>query len=193
MIKSKTDIADGLLAKESGWDIGSFKLADFSNVANAAATFRIPVHVFPVTTGSHLLKSPENYPTEEGRVLTAITNQRQISTGNAAFAQLCEVFLVHETLGGGVFSLGAGTVQVKVISSFGVNVGTPVNLTGAFTGGTNGIDPITITAPADRQVSIEGNALATVAALFNGDVVYVEFVAAATVVGNIVAVGLGVK
>jgi hypothetical protein len=195
MIKTRQDISLGLLGKESGWGIGDFKIVDFSNVANAAATFRLPAFIFPVSRpGPAGLKAvTDNYPTEQGQSLAAIVNGRQVSTGSAPFAHLVEVFLVHETLAGGVFSLGAGTVQVKVISAFGVNVGSPVNLTGAFTGGVNGIDPITITAPADRQVSIEGTALTTAAALYNGDVVYVELVAAATVVGNIVAVGLGVK
>lgn len=194
MIKDRQAISAGLLNKESSWDTGAFKIVDFSNVASSAATFRIPAFIVPVTRpGPAGLKAVSDaYPTELGQSLAAISNQRQIGTGSAPFAHLVEVFLVHETLAGGVFSLGAGTVQVKVISSFTTAVGTPINLTGAFTGGLNGIDSIPVTAPADRQIGIDGVALTTAAALYNGDVVYVEFVAAATVVGNIVAVGLGI-
>ena len=198
MLKSRFTISDGLQAKESGWQPSLADLADFSGrVFAGATTERTTVLVLPVTTGSHKIKSPDNYPTEDGRVLTAITNARQVSTGSAAFAQLTGVFVVHITAAGAVYNPAGTTVQVKVSSTFTTNVGAAVNLTGAFNvaTATNGIDPVTITAPADRQLSIEGVADATVALLFNGDVLFVELVTtgALTVDPNIFAVFLEVQ
>ena len=197
MLKDRFTISDGLQAKESSWRLGPC-MVDFSGTVFAGATTERQIAlVLPVTTGSHKIKSPDTYPTEDGRVLTAITNGRQVSTGSATFAELTGVFVAHITAAGAVYSPAGTTVQVKVSSTFGANVGAAVNLTGAFnvTAATNGIDPVTITAPADRQLSIEGVADATVALLFNGDVLFVELVTtgALTVDPNLLAVYLEVS
>lgn len=193
MVKDRFSISDGIQAKESSWRL--LKPIDFSGIVFAGATTeRKTALVLPVSTGSHKIKSPDSYPTEDGRVLTAITNQRQVNSGSAAFAQLTGVFVAHVTSGGAVYNPAGTTVQVKVINTVTTLVGTPVNLTGAFNvaTATNGIDPVTITAPADRQLSIEGVADATVALLFNGDIVIVELVTtgALTVDPNVLGVYL---
>lgn len=169
-------------------------MADFSGFTSAgAATERQVVTVFPVTNPSHAIGSPDNYPTELGPNLTVITNARQVGTGASPFAILTGVFVVHITAAGAVYAPAATTtVQVKVSSTFTTTVGAAVNLTGAFnvTTALNGIDQVTITAPADRQVGGFGaTPLTTVAQLFNGDVLFVELVAPAlTVDPNILAV-----
>lgn len=194
MIKTRYAESLGLLSRESSWQLGS--VVDFSGVVFAGATTERQVAaVIPVTNPSHAMGSPDNYPTELGPSLTAIVNGRQISTGAAPFAVLTGVFVAHVTAAGAVYAPAATTtVQVKVSSTFTTAVGAATNLTGAFnvTTGANGIDPVTITAPADRQVGLSGTPLATVAQLFNGDVLFVELVTtgALTVDPNIFAVML---
>jgi len=187
----------GLLGKESNWQY-AIEAMDFSQFVTAGAiTARTGGVVIPLLNPSAALKSPDAYPSDQpGGKLLAASGGRPIGTGAQPFAVLTGVFVAHVTAGGAVYQPAAGTtMQIRSISAAATVGGAVTNLTAAFNLATaaNFLDQIPITAPAERQLSLEGAPLlTTVAALYNGDIIWAELVStgALNVLGNLLCVFL---
>jgi len=175
--KLRHAISQGLLGGDgSGWQLPGTTFVDFGelNLAGAATVRKFAIGL-PLASG--LPKNPDNYP----GVLAAANAGRVLGSGSSQFATLTGAWCVHITGAGAIYNPAGTTVQIKVISTVLATFGALTNLSAAFsvTTGANGIDPIAITAPAERQVNANGSGLLTTCAyLFNGDVVIVELVVA---------------
>jgi hypothetical protein len=174
-------------------------IADYSSDNFAGASSNRYVNaIFPLTNPFHTLKSGDNYPSEQpaptGGKLGTATASRAVGTGNAPTAFLVGVWLMHATgaLAGYNGAAAITAVNERVISTSGPAAGSlgPTTLATIAPGTTNILDAIPIASPADRQVGFEGVLLATLASLYNGDVLISELVTsgALNIQGNIVAV-----
>lgn len=178
MRKLKNAEALGLLSGQSSWE-HKWAVVDFSHdVAAGAITMTKSGIVLPVLNTSLSTGSPDNYPP----ALTAASGARVSGTGSGPLAILTGVFAVHYQPSVGVYNPAAGTtfqVFVASIATGGAGAGGVAALTGvaALNTGPSNVDQMAITAPTERQVSVDGSApLATVAQLFAGDIVYVSYV-----------------
>ena len=196
-IKLRYGISQGDLG-ESSW-FHAVDLADFGGRSVPATTgfLRTVNAILPLTNNSVLLKAPDPYPSDlPGGKLTVAVGNRVVGTGRLPYLFITGVFVVHITGAGAVLQPPAtATYNLQVRSTAAAVIGAndllaTLNLTTAA----NAVDQPTIASPASRQVSIEGTALATVAALFNGDTLYSELAntnaAAFAIDPNILAVFL---
>ena len=191
MRKLKNAIAQELLGA-SGWE-HKYALVDFSHdVTVGALTIVKSAIVLPIPNTSLQMGSPDEYPS----ALLAAVGNRKIGTGGGPLAILTGVFLVHYTPGSPatIYNPAGTTVQVKATSSVTSAGSNPDNLTGAFSAatGANLIDPVVITAPANRQPANPNGlaALTTAAMLFAGDLIDVTYITAGAIdnTGKVLAV-----
>lgn len=191
MRKLRNAIAQELLGA-SGWE-HKYALVDFSHDVTAGAlTIVKSAIVLPIPNTSLQMGSPDEYP---GLLLAAVGN-RKIGTGNSPLAILTGVFAIHYTPGSPatIYNPAGTNVQVKATSAVTTSGSNPDNLTGVFAlnTGANLIDPVVITAPANRQPqNPNGTGLLTTAAmLFAGDLIDVTYITAGAIdpTGKVVAV-----
>lgn len=193
MRKSRNAIAQGLYG-QSSWEHKYF-IVDFSHDIEAGAlTVLKSGLILPIPNTSLQMRGPQD---DFGALLTAAVGNRVIGSGKVPIAVLTGAFLAHYTPGSPmvVYQPAGTTFQVIVRSAAGVVGSNPDNLTAAFNAAaaTNFVDPIAITAPANRQVSPDGQAVLTTAAnLFPGDVLDVAMVTtgALTPTGSVLAMVL---
>jgi hypothetical protein len=189
-------VSQGFEDQSASW-LFNVDTADFGQLVLAGAgTVREVNAFYPLTNPWHTLKSPDNYPSEQpapsGGKLGASLTDRKVGTGNTPIALLVGVWLVHLTPPATAYIPAASTLQVRVDSTDGTAASSlAANLTAAATPtAAQSFDSVPITAPTDRQFGMEGILLTTIAALFNGDILFTELVAggALTVNPNLLAV-----
>lgn len=190
MRKNRSAVATGLYGASS-WE-HKWVVVDFSHdVLAGANTITKAAIVLPIPNTSLATGGPDAFPD----ALAAAVGARRIGSGSAPLAILTGVFVVHFTPGSPptVYQPAGTTVQVFASSVVTTVGGNATALTGAFAvnAATNFIDPITITAPAERQVTVGGEALQTTSAnLYGGDAVYVSYVTGGAIdpTGKVLAV-----
>jgi hypothetical protein len=187
LVKTKFQTALGLDSREAGWLLDNMPTADFGGMT-AAATQRELLTNFPLFNPSHVIGSIDPEPFELS-TLTAVTGDRQVGTSSGHIAILLGCYITHITAAAGVFQPAATTVNIRVISSNGATAGAFTTLaTLVVNTATNFVDQIPITATTGRIISITGTTVSGVAGLFNGDSLFAELVAGASLQTNIVAV-----
>jgi hypothetical protein len=187
LVKTKFQMALGLDSREAGWLLDNMPTADFGGIT-AAATQRELLTSFPLFNPAHPIGSVDPEPFELS-TLTAVTGDRQIGTSTAHVAILLGCYIVHISAAAGVFQPAATTVNIRVISSNGATAGAFTTLaTLVVNTAANFVDQIPITATTGRVISITGSVLAGITGLFNGDSLFAELVAGASLQTNIVAV-----
>jgi hypothetical protein len=179
----------GLVSGSGAWDIDCMPVADFGN-QTFVGTVRTGFSMLPlVNPAMTVLKSPDPEPFQDpgGLITGAVIGDRQIGTALRPIVILIGAYVYHATAAAGVFQPAASTINIRV-QSCALTVG------GAFTTlatlvlntAANFIDQIPIVGTTGRFVSLEGGANAAAAALFNGDAVFAEMVAGASLQGNVV-------
>jgi hypothetical protein len=194
----RKSISQGFDDQSSTWYF-PIDIADYSSDNFAGASSNRYVNaIFPLTNPFHTVKSADNYPSEQplpsGGKLTVATTSRAVGTGNTPIAFLVGAWVMHSTgaLAGYNGAAAITAVAVRVASTSGPAAGSlgPTTLATIAPGTTNILDAIPVSSPADRQVGFEGVLLATLASLYNGDILLSELVTsgALNIQGNIVAV-----
>jgi hypothetical protein len=194
----RKSLSQGFDDQASSWNF-PIDVADFSSDNFAGASSNRYVNaMFPLTNPFHILKSSDNYPSEQpaptGGKLTVATATRAVGTGNTPIAFLVGCWLVHATgaLAGYNGAAAITAVNIRVASTSGPAAGSvgPTTVATIAPGTVNIFEAVPIASPADRQVGFEGVLLATLASLYNGDILLSELVTsgALNIQGNIVAV-----
>jgi hypothetical protein len=185
LIKARFEIANGLMGRESGWDIDTVPIADFGNInAAGALTIRAGLNTFPLINNAHaVIGSPDNLPFEQpGGTTTALNVSRAAGTSTTPLAVIVGAYCVHVTIAAPptVYQPAGTTANLRVLSSAlavtttaaPATIGT-LNVTTAA----NFVDPLVISAPTERQAtSPSGTVFATASNVFNGDSYFAELV-----------------